>query len=218
MRIGRPGRQAGVGSAALGLVSRLFAGLLGGLVGGFLGRLLGRLGRLILVGLGLDGPRARHDGRNALELVLAHVLVHLAPAGVDGSLLGLGVEHVAVLDRTHRMAAGAADGLAVGLLGRRDLGRVVNAQLLAGTERGEQGQGDEKALHRFRYRRALRQLERRSRGRASDDFALNHRSAHRRQPDAPAGRPPPGHACHRPAAARSGAARPRHRPRPAPVR
>ena len=44
--------------------------------------------------------------RDRLDLVLAHVVVHVAPAGEDGGAIGLLVDRVAVLDRPAGVAAG----------------------------------------------------------------------------------------------------------------
>ena len=71
-----------------------------------------------------------------LELVLAHVVVHLAPAAEDGRFRRLRIQRVAVLDRPHGMPAGAADRLAVGLLLRASFppcrGRAGRSRRAAG--------------------------------------------------------------------------------------
>ena len=59
--------------------------------------------RLVGAGPGLRGELRRHR----LDLVLAHVVVHVAPAGEDRGAVGLLVDRVAVLDRPAGVAAGA---------------------------------------------------------------------------------------------------------------
>ena len=77
---------------------------------------------------GLGVERRRHR----FELVLAHVVVHLAPAGVHGRLVGASIQRVAVLDRATGVAAGAADGLAVGFTARgHRVGRFAAEQVAA---------------------------------------------------------------------------------------
>ena len=87
--------------------------------------------------------------RHRLDLVLAHVVVHVAPAGEDRRAVGLPVDRVAVLDRPAGVAAGAADRPAVGfarggdLLGRFDAEHVAAAEQAGGDEKGgaEKGGG-----------------------------------------------------------------------------
>jgi len=89
----------------------------------------------------------RGDG---VELVLAHVVVHLAPAGVDGGLVDALVEREAVLDRAAAVAAGGADGLAVGLHARGRHRRRFQPELVATGERGQDGEEDEGAAQHGR--------------------------------------------------------------------
>src|SRR5512139_2844048 len=112
--------RAGDGACCSGIVRLRRLGRLGRLlvgrgVGGGVGcRLDRRLGR----GPGFSGPRLALDGRqlgcHRLDLVFAHVVVHVAPTGEHRSLFGLLVEQVAVFDGAAGMAAGAANRLAFG--------------------------------------------------------------------------------------------------------
>ena len=62
------------------------------------------------------GPGLRRElRRDRLDLVLAHVVVHVAPAGEDGGAIGLLVDREAILDRPAGVAAAPTDRLAVGL-------------------------------------------------------------------------------------------------------
>src|SRR6187399_877959 len=89
------------------------------------------LGWRLVVGPGGDVGLGRLR-RHVLDLVLAHVVVHLAPAGEDGGLVGALVETIAIFDRAAGVAAGAADGLAFGFLVRCDgAGRLETEQVAA---------------------------------------------------------------------------------------
>ena len=93
---------------------------------------------------------ARRAAADRLDLVLAHVVVHVAPAGEDGGAIGLLVDREAVLDRPAGVAAGRADRLAVGLARGGDLlGRFDAEHVAAGEERGRGGEdeGEEGAAH-----------------------------------------------------------------------
>src|SRR6476619_5633644 len=103
--------------------------------------------RLVGVALRLRGKLRR----DRLDLVLAHVVVHVAPAGEDGGPVGLLVDREAILDRPAGVAAGRADRLAIGLarggdlLGRLDAEHVAAAQQ-DGRGKGE-NEGDDGAAH-----------------------------------------------------------------------
>ena len=112
------------------------------------------LGVLVLAGVGhrlaLGFGRGRRCGRgHRFELVLAHVVVHLAPAGEHGGLVGALVQAVTLLHRACRVAAAAADGLALGLALGRDGGGRLDAQLVAAgqPQRGGSEQGKGEAAH-----------------------------------------------------------------------
>src|ERR1044071_9139038 len=98
-------RLVGVGFLGARLVGRL-AGrlfLLGRLLRGLLRRLVALVGApLVLLAFagafGLRDRLLRQLWCDGLELVLAHVVVHLAPAGIDRGLVGSAVQGVAVLD------------------------------------------------------------------------------------------------------------------------
>ena len=88
--------------------------------------------------------------RDRLDLVLAHVVVHVAPAGEDGGAIGLLVDREAVLDGAAGVAAGRADRLAVGVARGGDLlGRFDAEHVAAGEQRGRGGEneGEDGAAH-----------------------------------------------------------------------
>ncbi|MBK7004254.1 MAG: hypothetical protein IPH37_03210 [Burkholderiales bacterium] len=85
---------------------------LAGLGGAFLGRHL--VTGFFFNDLFFFPPGFQSLGLHAFELVFAHVLVHFAPAVVDGGFGKLLVQCVAVFNTAVAMAAGAAYGFGVG--------------------------------------------------------------------------------------------------------
>src|SRR4051812_5848228 len=95
--------------------------------------------RLVGVALGLRCELRRHR----LDLVLAHVVVHVAPAGEHGGTVGLLVDHEAILDRPAGVTAGRADRLAVSLARGGDLLRRVDAEHVAAAQEDGRGKGED---------------------------------------------------------------------------
>lgn len=86
--------------------------------------------------------------RQRLDLVLAHVVVHLAPAGEDRSLVGALVERETVLDGTAGVPTRSADGFAFGLtLSNGLLGGLAAEHVAAREQRASDEQREKGADH-----------------------------------------------------------------------
>lgn len=77
-----------------------------------------------------------------LQLVFAHVFVHLAPAGKDSSFRKPAVDRVAIFDGAPGLAATAADGLGFDFQPSFLLGRIFQPQFLVDLIAGGQAEED----------------------------------------------------------------------------
>ncbi len=114
-----------------------------------------------------------HRGRNHIDLVFGHVVVHIPPPVEYVGFGSFGIERETILQRPAGVTAGAADGFAFGLCPGGFFDRIGDAKLLATREGSEERQGEDGGLDCHgkyqigsddeRYRRPGKNLERRRR-------------------------------------------------------